>query len=233
MPLLLVEVAGGADASPGEVPVSFAAALADELPTDRTSADLPARSVGSLTGEELAAPRLFSVFTQGDALRAQAAAEAEAAEVALEAEAERQRQAELEAAERARVQEEAEAREAARRQAEAERQAQAAREAAAAAPPAPTSSVGMPAGTTANQWHRLRMCESSNNYGAVNPAGPYLGAYQFLQSTWDGTARSVGRTDLVGVAPNQAAPADQDAMAYALYNRSGAGPWPHCGAHLY
>lgn len=235
VPLLMVEVAGDANASPGDVPVSFAAALSDELPADathRTSVDLPARSVGSVTGDDLAAPRLFSVFTQGEALRAQAAADAEAAdELARQAEIEdeRQRQIDREDAERERLRREAAEREAAQREAAAVRRAEA--EAEAATPPPPAQ--GMPGGTTAAQWQALRQCESSGNYGAVNSVGPYLGAYQFLQSTWDGTARSAGRGDLVGVAPNQAAPGDQDAMAYALYARSGSGPWPHCGAHLH
>ena len=33
----------------------------------------------------------------------------------------------------------------------------------------------------------------------MNPSGPYLGAYQFLQSTWNVTASHAGRPDLVGV----------------------------------
>ena len=35
-----------------------------------------------------------------------------------------------------------------------------------------------------------------------------------------------------GVDPAAASAADQDAQALALYNRQGAGPWPHCGVHL-
>lgn len=75
---------------------------------------------------------------------------------------------------------------------------------------------------------RIRACESGGNYGAVSRSGSYRGAYQFSRATWDGTARS-SRPELVGADPAAAAPADQDAMAYALYVRSGPGQWPHCG----
>ena len=36
----------------------------------------------------------------------------------------------------------------------------------------------------------------------------------------------------VGVDPAAAAPADQDAMARALYSERGAQPWPYCGRYL-
>jgi hypothetical protein len=71
----------------------------------------------------------------------------------------------------------------------------------------------------------VRQRESSGNYGAVNPAGPYLGAYQFLQSTWNVTASHAGRSDLVGVPANVASAYDQDEMAWALYQWQGPGPW--------
>lgn len=70
-----------------------------------------------------------------------------------------------------------------------------------------------------------RTREASGNYGAVNPAGPYLGAYQFLQSTWNSAANHAGRTGLIGVPPNLASPYDQDDLAWALYEWRGAGPW--------
>jgi hypothetical protein len=116
--------------------------------------------------------------------------------------------------------------------------------AAAAAPvastPATSSGAGSaPAGSApnyqpapgANPHHNdpfltcVRGRESGGNYGAVNPAGPYLGAYQFLQATWDSTANHAGRTSLIGVPPNQASPYDQDDMAWALYQWQGGGPW--------
>jgi hypothetical protein len=71
----------------------------------------------------------------------------------------------------------------------------------------------------------VRQRESGGNYGAVNPSGPYLGAYQFLQSTWNVTAAHAGRSDLVGVPANVASAYDQDEMAWALYQWQGKGPW--------
>jgi hypothetical protein len=71
----------------------------------------------------------------------------------------------------------------------------------------------------------VRARESGGNYSVVNPAGPYLGAYQFLQATWNATANHAGRNELVGVPPNVASPYDQDDMAWSLYQWRGAGPW--------
>ncbi|GMU78938.1 MAG: hypothetical protein AMXMBFR46_17310 [Acidimicrobiia bacterium] len=74
-----------------------------------------------------------------------------------------------------------------------------------------------------------RARESGGRYNAVNPAGPYLGAYQFLQATWNGIANRSGRPELIGVPPNVASPYDQDDMAWALYQAAGSGPWGgHC-----
>jgi muramidase (phage lysozyme) len=75
----------------------------------------------------------------------------------------------------------------------------------------------------------VRTRESGGNYSAVNPSGPYLGAYQFLQATWNGAAAHAGRMDLVGVPANVATPYDQDEVAWSLYQWQGAGPWGgHC-----
>ncbi|HEY7134944.1 MAG TPA: transglycosylase family protein [Acidimicrobiia bacterium] len=70
-----------------------------------------------------------------------------------------------------------------------------------------------------------RARESHGDYGVVNPAGPWYGAYQFSQSTWDSVANHAGRVDLIGVRPNAASVADQDAMAWTLYQWQGKGPW--------
>ncbi len=233
IPLLLVEFAPGVNASPDSQPTSYVTEVGNSTTAGGTST--AARAVGTVSGDDLAASRVFATFSRGDELRAQAEAEEAEAQAQAEAEAEAAAAAEAEEAERQQAAEERAAEERARiaelERIESERRAEeAATRAAQESASAP--SIGMPAGTTAAQWNSLRMCESSNNYGAVNPAGPYLGAYQFLQSTWDGTARAAGRSDLVGVRPNQASPADQDAMAYALYNRSGSGPWPNCGRYL-
>ena len=72
----------------------------------------------------------------------------------------------------------------------------------------------------------VRNRESGGNYGIYNEGGSgAAGAYQFMPGTWSSIAASVGRGDLVGVDPAQASPADQDAMAQALYAQQGAGPW--------
>jgi peptidoglycan hydrolase CwlO-like protein len=97
----------------------------------------------------------------------------------------------------------------------------------------PTTPVSPPyVGTPGTNPHHddpfltcVRSRESGGNYGAVNPAGPYLGAYQFLQSTWNATANHMGRPSLVGVPPNIATPYDQDDVAWALYQWQGAAPW--------
>jgi len=62
-------------------------------------------------------------------------------------------------------------------------------------------------------------------YTSYNAAGPYMGAYQFLQATWNGAANHAGRSDLVGVPPHTASEFDQDDVAWALYQWRGAGPW--------
>ena len=72
----------------------------------------------------------------------------------------------------------------------------------------------------------VRNRESGGNYGVYNQGGSgAAGAYQFLPGTWNSTAASVGRGDLVGVDPAQASPGDQDAMAQALYSQQGSSPW--------
>ncbi|HEY6317451.1 MAG TPA: transglycosylase family protein [Acidimicrobiia bacterium] len=72
--------------------------------------------------------------------------------------------------------------------------------------------------------------ESGGDYGAVNPSGPYLGAYQFLQATWDSTANHAGRGNLIGVPPNTASEYDQDDIAWDLYQWQGTAPWGgNCG----
>jgi hypothetical protein len=71
----------------------------------------------------------------------------------------------------------------------------------------------------------VRSRESGGNYAIVDSSGQYMGAYQFSQSTWDGIASRSGRSALVGVHPNNASPADQDAIAFATLAISGRSPW--------
>lgn len=108
-------------------------------------------------------------------------------------------------------------------------------------PPATTAPTAAGAGAgepvpieepTPGQWAQLRSCESGGDYTVISGNGRYFGAYQFSQPTWDWLAAVRGRPDLVGMPPNQASPADQDAMALLLWQRSGPGQWPSCGAVL-
>ena len=95
----------------------------------------------------------------------------------------------------------------------------------------PTDRLPVAPGPSAEQWAALRECESGGDYAITNPSGKYRGAYQFDRGTWNSVAeRHAPR--LVGIDPAAASPADQDAMALALYGERGPRPWPHCGRHL-
>jgi hypothetical protein len=59
----------------------------------------------------------------------------------------------------------------------------------------------------------IRELESGGRYGIGPNAGGASGAYQFIQGTWNATAKRAGRGDLVGRGPWTASPADQDAIA--------------------
>ena len=68
---------------------------------------------------------------------------------------------------------------------------------------------------------RVRLCESTNNYRAVNPSGLYTGAYQFDDQTW----RSVGGQGRAMFAGRL----EQDYRAVRLLKARGSSPWPTCG----
>jgi hypothetical protein len=93
-------------------------------------------------------------------------------------------------------------------------------------PPAPPSYSPTP-GVSPHHNDPFLVCtrtrESGGNYAAYNPAGPYMGAYQFLQSTWNSAANHAGMPGLIGVPPNQASQYDQDEVAWALYQWQGPG----------
>ncbi|GIG38689.1 resuscitation-promoting factor [Cellulomonas phragmiteti] len=74
-------------------------------------------------------------------------------------------------------------------------------------------------------WAALAKCESGGRVDVVSSTGKYHGLYQFSVATW----QSVGGAGL----PSQASAEEQTARAKMLYNRSGAGQWPHCGKNLF
>lgn len=67
----------------------------------------------------------------------------------------------------------------------------------------------------------IAACESGGDPTAVNPAG-YYGKYQFSLPTWQAVG---GKGN-----PAEATEAEQDLRAAILYNQSGPGQWPVCGA---
>jgi resuscitation-promoting factor RpfA len=89
------------------------------------------------------------------------------------------------------------------------------------------SAVLLPGGSasadpSATTWHRLRVCESSDNY-RTNTGNGHYGAYQFDLATW----RSVGGSGY----PYRASAAEQDARALILYRQRGWQPW-QCASML-
>jgi len=93
-----------------------------------------------------------------------------------------------------------------------------------AAPAASTPAAG--GGDAAGlNWAALAACESGGNASIVSASGTYYGLYQFSVATW----QAVGGAGL----PSEASADEQTARAQALYNRSGAGQWPHCGSRLF
>lgn len=97
----------------------------------------------------------------------------------------------------------------------------------AAAEPAPATGSPVTAGGDADSlnWAALARCESGGNPSAVSSTGKYHGLYQFSVTTW----QAVGGAGL----PSDASAEEQTARAKMLYNRSGAGQWPHCGKNLF
>jgi hypothetical protein len=110
--------------------------------------------------------------------------------------------------------------------AEAAQSALQAAEAAQSAVSQPASSAVYSSTDPGDFLSCVRNRESGGDYSVYNSGGSgAAGAYQFLPGTWDSTAASSGRGDLVGVDPALASPADQDAMAQALYAQQGSAPW--------
>ena len=79
------------------------------------------------------------------------------------------------------------------------------------------------AAATANDFARLRQCESGGNY-AIDTGNGFYGAYQFDLRTWHGLGYS-GK-------PSNAAPGTQDQAAETLQSQRGWQPWPACSRKL-
>lgn len=95
----------------------------------------------------------------------------------------------------------------------------------ASAPVATSTARSSTGGADSLNWAALAQCESGGNPTAVSPTGKYRGLYQFSYATW----ASVGGSG--DPAANSAG--EQTYRAKLLYNRSGAGQWPHCGSRLF
>ena len=72
------------------------------------------------------------------------------------------------------------------------------------------------------QLEAIAACESGGDPGAVSSTGAYRGKYQFSYATW----AAVGGSGDPAAAPES----EQDYRAALLYQRSGPGQWPVCGA---
>ena len=83
----------------------------------------------------------------------------------------------------------------------------------------------VPATADGLNWAALADCESGGNPSAVSGTGKYRGMYQFSQTTWNSVG---GEGD-----PADASAAEQTLRAQMLYERGGAGQWPHCGPRLF
>lgn len=67
--------------------------------------------------------------------------------------------------------------------------------------------------------------DTAGGYQAYNPAGPYFGAYQFLQNTWNNAASHAGYPQFVGADILAVNGFYQDSVAYNLYQWQGNAPW--------
>jgi hypothetical protein len=83
-----------------------------------------------------------------------------------------------------------------------------------------------PASAGGHDWSGVANCESSGNW-STNTGNGYYGGLQFSQSTWVG----YGGTAYASRA-DQAAPAEQIAVAERVLAGQGVGAWPTCGRHL-
>jgi hypothetical protein len=68
-------------------------------------------------------------------------------------------------------------------------------------------------------------CESGFNPMAYNPAGPYGGLFQHLETAWTSRASAAGYPGASIFDPEA-----NTAAAYLLWSSSGWSPWPSCSS---
>lgn len=93
------------------------------------------------------------------------------------------------------------------------------------APPVTAPPVTVRSQSDAEFLACVRQRESHGDYTAVDSSGRFMGAYQIYQGGWDDIAAQLGRTDLIGVPPHHASPADQDQIALRMLVVHGRSPW--------
>lgn len=72
---------------------------------------------------------------------------------------------------------------------------------------------------------RAHESDTAGGYLAYNPNGPWYGAYQYLQNTWNWAAGHYGASQYVGVDPRQVPGYFQDLVTFFYYKAGGNGPW--------
>src|SRR4051794_20308318 len=91
---------------------------------------------------------------------------------------------------------------------------------------APLMAAGNASAATASEWDAVAQCESGGNW-SINTGNGYYGGLQFSASTW----AAYGGTQYAAQA-NQAAKAQQIAVAEKVLAAQGKGAWPVCGKGL-
>lgn len=74
---------------------------------------------------------------------------------------------------------------------------------------------------------RAHESDTAGGYLAYNPSGPYFGAYQYLQSTWNTAVVNYGNNfpQFRGVDPRSVPGFFQDDVTFNFHNAVGNGPW--------
>ncbi|MGA5135093.1 transglycosylase family protein [Streptomyces olivoreticuli] len=95
------------------------------------------------------------------------------------------------------------------------------------APAALLTSAPSASAASLAMWERMAHCEATDDWTAVNPAGPFYGGLQFTKSTWD----AYGGTEFAAY-PHKATKEQQITVAERLLRAEGPRPWPDCGRRV-